>query len=202
MNMIFNMKFSGLLVLALFLASITACNQQSVEKNFHSIDITGADFGHDFRLTDHTGQVRTLSDFKNNIVVIFFGYTHCPEVCPTTMSDLASTIKLLGKDADKVKVLFVTLDPERDTQELLAKYVPSFNPDFVGLYGDKAATEKVAKDFRIFFQKQKGKSSQQYDLDHTAGAYVFDQTGKIRLFLRYGQGAESIAHDMRILLNS
>jgi protein SCO1/2 len=195
-----NTKSAAWLLMAFLLAGVAACKQQAPEKKFNSIDITSADFGHDFRLTDHFGKVRTLSDFKNKIVIIFFGYTHCPEVCPSTMSDLSHALKSLGNDAGKVQVLFVTLDPERDTQALLAKYVPSFSPDFLGLYGDKAATEKVAKDFRIFFQKQKGKSSQQYDLDHTAGAYVFDQSGKIRLFLRYGQGAESIAQDLRKLL--
>lgn len=199
MRKIINIKWAAWLLSAFMLASLAACKQQAPENKFNSIDITGADFGHDFRLTDHFGKVRTLSDFKNKIVVMFFGYTHCPEVCPTTMSDLSNALKSLGSDAGKVQVLFVTLDPERDTQALLAKYVPSFNPDFLGLYGDKDATDKVARDFRIFFQKQKGKSSQQYDLDHTAGAYVFDQTGKIRLFLRYGQGAESIAQDLRKL---
>lgn len=194
-----SIKWPFWLLLAFMLAGLPACKQQAAEKKFNSIDITGADFGHDFQLTDHFGKVRTLSDFKNKAVVVFFGYTHCPEVCPTTMSDLAHALKLLGNDAAKVQVLFVTLDPERDTQTLLAKYVPSFSPNFLGLYGDKAATEKVARDFRVFFQKQKGKNSQHYDLDHTAGAYVFDQSGKVRLFLRYGQGAESISQDLRKL---
>jgi protein SCO1/2 len=181
------------------LLGVSACNQQASAKKFQSTDITGVEFGQDFRLTDHTGKVRTLADFRGKAVVMFFGYTHCPDVCPTTMSDLAQALNLLGKDADKVQVLFVTVDPARDTQALLASYVPAFNPGFLGLYGDEAATAKVAKDFRIFYQKHQGKNSQSYDVDHTAGTYVFDQTGKLRLFMSYGQGAEIIAHDLRAL---
>jgi protein SCO1 len=178
---------------------IGGCSQQTSAKKFQSTDITGVEFGQDFRLTDHTGKVRTLADFRGKAVVMFFGYTHCPDVCPTTMSDLAQALNLLGKDAGKVQVLFVTVDPARDTQELLAKYVPAFNPGFLGLYGDEAATAKVAKDFRIFYQKHQGKNKLSYDVDHTAGTYVFDQSGKLRLFMSYGQGAEVFAHDLRAL---
>jgi len=185
----------------LFLFVLTGCNQQTSTKKFHSTDITGVDFGTNFQLTDHNGKVRTLADFKGKAVVMFFGYTHCPDVCPTTLSDLAQVLTILGKDADKVQVLFVTVDPARDTQELLAKYVPAFNPGFLGLFGDEAATAKVAKDFRIFYQKHKSKDSQRYDVDHTAGTYVFDQSGKLRLFMSYGQGAAIIAQDLRALLN-
>jgi len=190
--------FACLLTVFLFLG-MSGCNQQTSAKKFHSTDITGVEFGQDFQLTDHTGRVRTLADFRGKAVVMFFGYTHCPDVCPTTMSDLAQALNLLGKDADKVQVLFVTVDPARDTQALLASYVPAFNPGFLGLYGDEAATAKVAKDFRIFYQKHQGKNTQRYDVDHTAGTYVFDQSGKLRLFISYGQGAEIIAHDLRAL---
>ncbi len=185
----------------LFLLVLTGCNQNTSTKKFHSTDITGVDFGTNFQLTDHNGKVRTLADFKGKAVVMFFGYTHCPDVCPTTLSDLAQALTLLGNDADKVQVLFVTVDPARDTQELLAKYVPAFNPSFLGLSGDEAATAKVAKDFRIFYQKHKSKDGQRYDVDHTAGTYVFDQSGKLRLFMSYGQGAAIIAQDLRALLN-
>jgi len=185
----------------LFLFVLTGCKQQTSTQKFHSTDITGVDFGTNFQLTDHNGKVRTLADFKGKAVVMFFGYTHCPDVCPTTLSDLAQVLTILGKDADKVQVLFVTVDPARDTQELLAKYVPAFNPGFLGLFGDEAATAKVAKDFRIFYQKHKSKDSQRYDVDHTAGTYVFDQSGKLRLFMSYGQGAAIIAQDLRALLN-
>ncbi len=185
----------------LFLFVLTGCNQQTSTKKFHSTDITGVDFGTNFQLTDHNGKARTLADFKGKAVVMFFGYTNCPDVCPTTMSDMAQALVLLGKDADKVQVLFVTVDPARDTQALLSKYVPAFNPGFLGLFGDEAATAKVAKDFRIFYQKQKSKDGQRYDVDHTAGTYVFDQSGKLRLFMSYGQGAAIIAQDLRALLN-
>jgi len=185
---------------ALLMTGLMGCNQQTSATKFQTIDITGADFGKNFQLTDHNGKSRTLADFKGKAVVMFFGYTHCPDVCPTTMSDLAQALILLGKDADKVQVLFVTVDPERDTQELLAKYVPAFNPGFLGLWGDGDATAKVAKEFRIFYQKNKGKDRQSYDVDHTAGTYVFDPSGRLRLFMSYGKGAEIIAHDLRILL--
>lgn len=147
------------------LLGMSGCNQQPSAKKFQSTDITGVEFGQDFRLKDHTGKVRTLADFRGKAVVMFFGYTHCPDVCPTTMSDLAQALNLLGKDAGKVQVLFVTVDPARDTQALLASYVPAFNPGFLGLYGDEAATAKVAKDFRIFYQKHQGKNSQGYDVE-------------------------------------
>lgn len=189
-------------LLGLFLLTgMTGCKQESSAKKFHSTDITGVEFGQDFQLTDHTGKVRTLADFRGKAVAMFFGYTHCPDVCPTTLSDMAQAMTLLGKDADKLQVLFVTVDPARDTPELLAKYVPAFNPAFLGLYGDEAATAKVAKDFRVFYQKHQSKSGQGYDVDHTAGTYVFDQSGKLRLFMSYGQGADIIAHDLRALFS-
>jgi len=195
-------KLYIVLLVALLMTGLTGCNQQTSATKFQTIDITGADFGKNFQLTDHNGKSRTLADFKGKAVVMFFGYTHCPDVCPTTMSDLAQALILLGKDADKVQVLFVTVDPERDTQELLAKYVPAFNPGFLGLWGDEAATAKIARDFRIFYQKNKGKDRQRYDVDHTAGTYVFDPSGRLRLFMSYGKGAEIIAHDLRILLKN
>lgn len=190
-----------LLGVALILG-VAGCNQQKSGAKFISTDITGADFGKDFQLTDHNGKPRTLADFKGKAVVMFFGYTHCPDVCPTTMSDMAQALELLGKEADKVQVLFVTIDPARDTKELLSKYVPAFNPGFLGLYGDEAATAKVAKDFRIFYQKNKDKNGEGYNVDHTAGTYVFDPTGRLRLFMSYGLGAQSIVHDLHEILTS
>lgn len=199
MRLATNKLLSGLVLVLLF-AGLAGCNPQAGSRKFNSVDITGADFGKDFQLKDHTGKQRSLADFKGKIVVMFFGYTHCPDVCPTTLSDLAQTLNLLGKDADKVQVLFVTVDPARDTQALLAEYVPAFNPGFLGLYGDEAATAKVAKDFRIFYQKQQRKNAQDYEVDHTAGTYVFDQSGQLRLFMSYGQGAEKIAQDFSALI--
>ena len=186
----------------LLTVSLTGCKQQAPAKSFQSTDITGVDFGKNFQLTDHTGKLRTLADFKGKLVVMFFGYTNCPEVCPTTMSDLAQALNLMGKNADKVQVLFVTIDPARDTQGLLAKYVPAFNPAFLGLSGDEAATAKIAKDFRIFYQKVPSKDGKSYEVDHTSGTYVFDQSGTLRLFMKYGQGAQSIVHDLNQLLES
>ncbi|MGE5651704.1 MAG: SCO family protein [Bacillota bacterium] len=168
---------------------------------FANTDVTGLDYAKDFALPDHTGKMRSLADFKGKAVVVFFGYTQCPDVCPTTMAEMASVMQQLGPLADKVQVLFITLDPERDTPELLAKYVPSFDPRFLGLVGDKAATEKVAKEFKVFYQKVPGKEPGSYTLDHTAGSYVFDPQGRLRLFVRHGQGAEPIAHDLKLLLS-
>lgn len=168
---------------------------------FINTDVTGLGYARDFALTDHNGKPRTLADFKGKAVVVFFGFTQCPDVCPTTMAEMASVMKELGPLADKVQVLFVTVDPERDTQALLAKYVPAFDPRFLGLYGDLAATEKVAKEFRVFYQKVPGKTPGSYSIDHTAGSYVFDPAGHIRLFVRHGQGPEPIAHDLKLLLS-
>jgi protein SCO1/2 len=170
------------------------------EEKFINTDLTGLDYAKDFALTDQNGKARTLADFKGKAVVVFFGYTQCPDVCPTTMAEMADVMKQLGDQANQVQVLFVTVDPERDTQALLAAYVPNFDARFLGLYGDQAATEKVAKDFKVFYQKVPGKTASSYSVDHTAGSYVFDKQGRIRLFLRHGQGSEPITHDLKILL--
>lgn len=168
---------------------------------FRNTDVTGLGYAKDFALTDHNGKPRTLADFKGKAVVVFFGFTHCPDVCPTTMAEMASVMQELGPQADKVQVLFITLDPERDTPELLSKYVPAFDPRFLGLVGDKAQTDKVAADFKVFFQKVPGKEPGSYSMDHTAGSYVFDPQGRIRLFVRHGQGAAPIVHDLKLLLS-
>lgn len=191
-------KHLASMLMALSLLGLAAC--MPVQEKFNNTDLTGLDYAKDFALTDHNGKPRTLADFKGKAVVIFFGYTQCPDVCPTTMAEMASVMKLLGPDADKVQVLFVTLDPERDTQALLASYVPNFDKRFLGLYGDAGATAKVAKEFKVFYQKVAGKTPGSYTVDHTAGSYVFDPQGRIRLFLRHGQGAEPVAHDLKILL--
>jgi protein SCO1/2 len=188
-------------VLAMALA-LSACGQQpsAPKLEFKNTDLTGLDYAQGFALTDHTGKARTLADFKGKVVVMFFGYTQCPDVCPTTMVEMASVMKELGPLAEQVQVAFVTVDPERDTQALLAEYVPAFDPRFLGLYGDAAATAKVAKEFKVFYAKVPGKTPGSYTVDHTAGSYVFDRNGKIRLFLRHGQGAAPIAHDLKQLL--
>lgn len=167
---------------------------------FKNTDLTGLPYAKDFALTDHHGQPRTLADFKGKVVVVFFGFTHCPDVCPTTMAEMANVMQQLGPQADRVQVLFISVDPERDKPELLAKYVPAFHPSFLGLVGDQAATEQVAKEFKAFYQKVPGKEAGSYTVDHTAGSYVFDPQGRIRLFIRHGQGTEPIVHDLKLLL--
>lgn len=167
---------------------------------FKSTDISGVDWGKDFALTDHTGQPRRLADYRGKAVVVFFGYTQCPDVCPTTLAGMSETLKLLGDDAARVQVLFVTLDPARDTQELLAQYVPQFNPSFVGLYGDEAATAALARDFKAFYTKVPGSSPDTYTIDHSTGSYVYDPQGRLRLLLRHGEAPESVAADLKLLL--
>jgi protein SCO1 len=169
---------------------------------FKASDVTGSSFGRDFALTDHTGKPRTLADFRGKAVVMFFGYTQCPDVCPTTLGTLAEAMKALGPEGDRVQVLFVTVDPERDTQALLAQYVPAFDPRFVGLYGDAAATERVAKEFKVIFQKQPGASPDSYTVDHSAGVFVFDPQGRLRLYVSHGRGPDVYVHDLRELLRA
>lgn len=167
---------------------------------FESTDITGASFARDFSLTDHNGTPRTLADFRGKAVAVFFGYIHCPDVCPTTLADLAAALKLLGPQADRVQVLFVTLDPARDTPDVLKAFVPSFNPAFLGLYGSEADLRRVASEFKVVYQKTSVKSADDYLLDHSAGTYIYDPQGRIRLLMPYGSSPETIAHDLKILL--
>ena len=168
---------------------------------FHGVDVTGADMKGELRLKDHTGKERTLADFRGKVVALFFGYTQCPDVCPTTLADMANAMQLLGADAQRVQVLFVTVDPKRDTPELLAQYVPAFNPDFLGLYGDANATAKVTKDFKIYAQERPGSQAGTYTMDHSAQTLVFDREGRLRLLLPYGLEAAKIAGDFKVLLN-
>ncbi len=182
------------------LLSLCACNQ-ATKLDFKSTDVTGLEYASDFSMPDFNGKLRHLSDFKGKVVVMFFGYTQCPDVCPTTMAELADVMKQLGPSADQVQVLFVSLDPERDTPKLLSQYVPNFDKRFLGLVGDQAATQKIAKDFKIFYEKVPGKTPDSYTIDHSAGSYVFDKEGHIRLFVRFNQGPDPIVHDLRLLLN-
>jgi protein SCO1/2 len=195
-----------LILIFIALTTLVACDNKLSPSTpkiaFVNTDITGIDYAQKFSLTDHQGQARTLEDFRGKLVLLFFGYTQCPDVCPTTLSEMAQVMKLLDKDADKVQVLFVTLDPERDTPALLSRYVPSFYPSFLGLVGDKAATDEVVKEFKLFVQKIPAKTGSGYTIDHTAGSYLFDTQGHIRLFIRHGLGAEPIAQDIRTLLST
>jgi protein SCO1/2 len=183
---------------------LSACDNKGVplpKTVFANTDITGLDYGKDFSLTDHNGKPRTIADFRGKLVFVFFGYTHCPDICPTTLSDMAGIMKSLGSDADKLQVLFITLDPERDTPEVMAGYVPVFHPGFLGLYGDRAATEKVARDFKIFQQRVPGPDGKSYTIDHTAASYVFDTRGHLRLFVRHGQNGAPLLNDLKLLLS-
>jgi protein SCO1/2 len=197
----FSKQFLRLLFVGLTIASLWGCNMPEAAQPFKSTNVTGIDSGKDFHLTDHLGKPRTLSDFKGKIVILFFGYTNCPEACPNTLSELARVMKLLGTDAAKVQVLFVTLDPERDTQALLAKFVPSFNPNFIGLYGTQAQTAETAKEYHLFYSKEPGKSPGNYTLDHSVGSYIYDTSGRLRLHAAYGQGVDALVHDIKLLLN-
>ena len=169
---------------------------------FNAIDVTGASMGGDFRLVDHNGQPRSLADFRGKVVVMAFGYTHCPDVCPTTLADFASALKRLGPEADRVQVLFVTVDPRRDTAQLLREYVPAFNPTFLGLRGDDAAVKQVTREFRVYAEAQAGKSEESYTVNHSAQSFAFDPQGRLRLAIGYGLPPEQIASDLRLLLNS
>ena len=191
-------KLFAILAMALALA---ACDKL-VDKppSFTATDVTGLGYARDFKLTDHNGKERSLADFRGKVVVLFFGFTQCPDVCPTTMAEMAQVMSVLGEQSKDVQVLFVTVDPERDTQELLQQYVPAFHPSFLGLRGDVAATDAVAKEFKVFHAKVAGKTPETYTMDHTAASFVFDKEGKVRLYVRPGQGPEAIAADIKQLL--
>ena len=186
-------------LIALASLVVAACGASGPK--FESSDITGSSFGHDFALLDPDGKPRTLADFRGKAVVVFFGYTQCPDVCPATLATLADAMKRLGADADRVQVLFITVDPERDTPDLLKQYVPAFDRRFLGLYGNADATARTAKEFKVIYQKVAGPTPGSYTMDHSAGSYVFDPKGRLRLFVSNGQGASVFAHDLRLLLD-
>ena len=185
-------RFSLALAFGLCLA---ACDSGP---KFRSTDITGADYGKVLDLTDHNGKPRHLEDFRGKAVVLFFGFTHCPDICPTTMAETAAALKKLGADADRVQVLFVTIDPERDTPEALAKYVTAFDPRFLGLRGDAQATSRAAKEFKVFYEKRKTGDS--YSMDHSGQTYVIDPQGRLRLLVRPERLGEDLPEDLRTLL--
>ena len=192
-------RILGLGLLPLLIASMLGC---SPKPSFKNVDITGSTaFGNNFSLLDTNGNIKTMADYKGKVVVIFFGFTQCPDVCPTTLTEMDDALKLLGPKADKVQVIFITVDPERDTASVLAQYVPAFNSRFVGLRpADEASLEKVAKDFRIYYKKVPGSKLGSYTMDHSAGSYVFDQNGQLRLFIKHAQGPEVLAHDLKNIL--
>ena len=189
--------------LAMAALALAACDKllPGAKSPFNGIDVTGAPFGGDFRLADADGRTRSLADFRGKVVVLAFGYTHCPDVCPTTLADFAAAVKRLGPEASRVQVLFVTVDPQRDTPQLLKQYVPAFDPSFMGLRGDDAATTKVTRDFRIYVNRNDKAGSTGYTVDHAAQSFVFDPSGRLRLVIGYGMEPEKIAKDLRLLMN-
>jgi len=168
--------------------------------SFHGVDITGAEYARDLELTDHNGQQRSLKDFRGKVVVVFFGYTQCPDVCPTSLQELAEAKRLLGPDGERLQGIFVTIDPERDTPGLLKAYMANFDPNFIALRGTPEQTAAVAKEFKVYYKKIEGKTPTSYTMDHSAGSYIFDPEGRVRVFHRYGSGAQALADDLRTLL--
>ena len=194
-----SIRAARILMLSLLGLTLLGCNPKP---SFNNVDITGGKaFGTDFSLLDPDGKVRTLADFKGKAVIMFFGYTQCPDICPTTLTEMQQVMTLLGPQSNQVQVLFVTVDPDRDTAAILKQYVPAFDVRFLGLRpADEAALEKVAKDFKIYYKKMPGMSPGSYTMDHTAGSYAFDPEGNLRLYIKHAQGPEALAQDLKELL--
>lgn len=193
-----------LLVVALSAGLLAGCDRLpggASKPSFKAVDITGAEYARELSLTDADGKVRQLSDFKGKVTAVFFGFTQCPDVCPTTLAELAAVKRDLGKDGDRLQGVFISVDPARDTPEILKAYMASFDPSFVALRGSPEETKTVARNFKVFYAQVPGKTEGSYTVDHTAGTYVFDATGKVRLFVRYGSGAEALRHDLKLLLD-
>ncbi len=190
-------SFSRLFWSIIICSALAACSR---DPQFRSTDITGAPYGNQLELTDHSGKLRHLEDWRGKAVVVVFGFTHCPDVCPTTLADIAQALKVTGADAQRVQVLMVSVDPERDTPESLGKYVTAFDPSFIGLRGDLAATKKVASEFKIYFEKRK--TGETYSVDHSAQLYVIDPQGRLRLLVRHDRIAQDLAPDLKAILRS
>ena len=199
------MRRAGGWLVAGALVLLAGCDKLALpgaSPQFQATDITGADFGRSLALPDLNGRMRTLDDFKGKVTVVFFGYTQCPDVCPTTMAELAEVKKSLGPDGDRLQGVFVTIDPERDTPEVLKGYLANFDPGFIALRGTAEQTAAAAKEFKVFYAKVPGKTPGSYTMDHTAASYVLDRNGKLRLFVRYGSGAAPLAADLKALLKA
>jgi protein SCO1 len=192
-------SFGSFIATSVFILALFACSPKA---SFTNVDITGSTaFGKDFSFLDPDGKTRTLEDFKGKVVVMFFGYTQCPDVCPTTLTEMEQAMSLLGAQSDQVQVLFVSVDPQRDTAAILKQYVPAFDPRFLGLRpADDAALEQVTKDFKIYYKRVPGSSPGSYTIDHTAGSYAFDRNGHLRLFIKHAQGPQTLAQDLKELL--
>ena len=192
-----------LLLAATAAALLSACSDKPADataSGFSGIDITGADYAKDFSLTDQNGQARTLADFKGKVVVIFFGYTQCPDVCPTSLGELAQAKQLLGAQGEKLQGLFISVDPARDTPAVMKEYMASFDPSFLALYTSAEKLPELAKAFKVYYKKVDGKTPTSYTMDHSAGSYVYDTQGRVRLYHRYGSGAPALAGDVKKLL--
>jgi len=199
-----NMRFwKNAAVVAVMTASLAACDQIGVgpsKASFQGVDLTGAEYARGLSLSDQDGRSRSLSEFKGKVVVVFFGFTQCPDVCPTTLAELAEVKRSLGAEGERVQGVFVTVDPERDTAALLKAYVASFDPTFVALRGSEEQTKAVAKEFKVYYAKVPGKTPESYTVDHTAASFIFDTQGRVRVFSRYGSGASALANDIKLLL--
>lgn len=180
--------------------ALGACSPKPV--SFKSTDITGAEFAKDLQLKDHFGKTRTMVDFKGKVVVVFFGFTQCPDVCPTSMSTMAEVKRLLAERADRLQVLFITVDPERDSQAVLQAYMRNFDQTFLALRPELEELKAVADGFKVYYKKVEGRTPTSYTMDHSAGKYVFDAQGRVRLFSSYGTEAAVIAQDIKTLLAS
>lgn len=194
------LRRTALLSLAGTVAVLAGCAESKPQ--FKAVDITGADYAKDFALPDTDGKVRSIKDFAGKAVVVFFGYTQCPDACPVTLTEIAQAKKLLGPDGDKVQGVLITVDPERDTPEILKAYVANFGTDFVALRGTPEQTAAIAKDFKVFYKRVEGKQPGSYFMDHSAASYVYDPQGRLRLYTRYGSGAQALADDIKLLLKA
>jgi len=193
----------AILVAALAMGLLGGCDRLTggaQKPSFKAVDITGAEYARELSLPDADGKMRTLADFKGKVTLVFFGYTQCPDVCPTTLAELAAVKRELGKDGDRLQGVFVSVDPQRDTPEILKAYMSSFDPSFIALRGTAEQTQAAARNFKVFYAQVPGKTEGSYTVDHTAGTYVFDAQGKVRLFVRYGSGTEALTHDLKLLL--
>lgn len=188
------------LMIAATALALAGCGGETGTR-FYNTDLTGAAYGKSLSLTDHHGDRRELADFKGKVVTLFFGFTQCPDVCPSSLSTMGEVMRQLGADADRLQVLFVTVDPERDTRELLEAYVPAFDPRFLGLYGDLEETAEVAREFKVFYRKSGDVEGPNYTIDHSAGTYVFDPNGRLRLYIKHGEPVDNIVGDIRLLLD-
>ena len=192
------MRKRSFLMATLLAAALAACSPD--KPAFRGVDITGADYAKDFALNDQDGRARSVKDFAGKVVVVFFGYTQCPDVCPTTLQELVEVKRALGSDGDKLQAVFITVDPERDTQELLKAYMANFDPSFVALRPSLEQLQPLLKDFKIYAKKVEGKTATSYTMDHSAQSYVYDPQGRLRLYNRYGSGPQALTEDVRLLL--